>query len=389
MSELPDYTDVLVIGAGPTGLALAATLRAVGVGCCVIDKAEEGHNHSRAVGTLPRTLEMLHQLEVAERMAEVGNVARRVRIFSRDRDRDIATLRLDRLRTDFPYAVLLPQHATERILLCRLRELGGDVHRPFRLCGLRQSGDEVVATAVDAVGEKRTLRAAYAVGADGAGSAVRKLIGVDYPGDAFRHRLVLADLQLDGGSPPDEVHLFFSRAGTVIMGNMPGGLHRVCLSVDDVPHGLTPGTAEELLLERLPVSRRIHVQRLATDSDTPVQHRVAERYRTGRVFLAGDAAHTNSPIIGQGMNLGIQDAITLGNLLATVFLVGEDDLDAYERVRRPIARNAVAVTRRIQRLATERSAWKGGVRDAVFSVAPRLPAVNRAMLARMTRLIDR
>ncbi|WP_407563931.1 FAD-dependent monooxygenase [Streptomyces sp. 184] len=389
MSELPETTDVLVIGAGPTGLALAATLHARGVGCQVVDAAEEGGNYSRAVGTLPRTLEMLRELKVAERLAEAGNRAERIRIFSGDRDRNIATLRLDRLRTDFPFAVLLPQHVNEAVLLGRLRELGGDVHRPYRVSAVQQSASEVVATVTGTDGERRTVRAAYAVGADGTRSDVRKLIKAGFPGETFAQRFILADLELAEGSTPDEIHLFFSRAGAVIMGRMPGRLHRVCLSVDELPGELTAERVEALLRERGPARRRIRVLDVANESYTKIHHRVAERFRVGRVFLAGDAAHVNSPIIGQGMNLGIQDAITLGDLLARALTGGGPGvLDDYERIRLPIARDAVGVTRRINAAATVRSPVKGAVRDSLMPLTT-FPPLNRRMIYRLTRLVDR
>lgn len=388
MNELPETTDVLIVGAGPTGLALAAVLCDAAVDCCVIDGLAEGGNYSRAVGTLPRTLEMLEQLGVAERMVAASNHAQRIRIFSGDRDRNIATLHLRRLDTDFPFAVLQPQHATEGILLTRLGELGGVVHRPLRVTALRQSDHDVVATVADGGGSERTVRAKYVVGADGVRSDVRKMIGVEFIGETFRQRFVLGDLELGDGSPPDEIHLFFSRPGGVIMGHMPGKLHRVCISVDDVPAKLTAGTAEALLRERAPARKRIEVRQVVTDSHTRVHHRVAARFRQGRVFLAGDAAHVNSPIIGQGMNLGIQDGITLGNELVRTLHEGPDTLDAYERIRRPIALDAVGITKRINAAGTQRSTWKSAVRDLILPLSV-IPRVNRTMITRLSRLVDR
>ncbi|MEV4670429.1 FAD-dependent monooxygenase [Actinomadura sp. NPDC049382] len=388
MTGLPKTTDVLIAGAGPTGLSLAATLCAAGVECCVIDGVEEGGNYSRAVGTLPRSLEMLQRIQVGERLAEAGNHAERIRIFSGERDRNIATLRLDRLDTAFPYAVLLPQHTTEEIILARLRELGGGVHRPLKLSGMEQADDEVVAVVADAGGEEHTVRAKYLVGADGTRSDVRRMAGIPFPGETFHQRFVLADMELGGGSPADEIHLFFARPGAVIMGRMPGRLHRVCLSVDRLPDEMTAAAAEALLRQRAPAQRAVRVLRVAHDSHTRIHHRVAERFRVGRVFLAGDAAHVNSPIIGQGMNLGIQDGITLGEVLVKAMNRAEDALDSYERVRRPIAEDAVGATRRLNALATERAPWKGALRDMVLPLTA-IPSVNRKMIYRLSRLVDR
>ncbi|MGH3241148.1 MAG: FAD-dependent oxidoreductase [Spirillospora sp.] len=388
MTELPQTTDVLIVGAGPTGLALAATLRTAGIDCCVIDGVEEGGNYSRAVGTLPRTLEMLQQIKVGDRLAKAGNHAQRIRIFSGERNRNIATFRLDRLNTPFPYAVLLPQHTTEEILLTRLRELDGSVHRPHKLTAITQTAREVTAEVTDPNGHRHTIRARYLVGADGTRSDVRKLTGIGFPGETFHQRFILADLELTGGSPPDEIHLFFSRPGAVIMGNMPGGLHRVCLSVDTLPDELTTAKADALLRERTPAQRPLRVVHVEHDSHTKIHHRIAEQFRKGRVFLAGDAAHTNSPIIGQGMNLGIQDGITLGNTLTSALNGDENTLDTYERIRRPIAKDAVTLTQRLNSIATQRKTWKTTARDSLLPLTT-LPPLNRKMAYRLTRLIDR
>ncbi|KRV46445.1 hypothetical protein AQ490_11105 [Wenjunlia vitaminophila] len=389
MAALPTRTDVLIVGAGPTGLALASTLATAEVPFVAVDQVDEGANYSRAVGTLPRTLQMLDQLQVAERLAKTGNQAQRIRAFSGDRDRTIATLHVDRLATPYPFAVVMPQHHTEEALLGRLRELGGRVHRPWRLTALTQDEDGVTATLQGSDGERHTLWARYAVGADGARSAVRRYAGVAFPGETFRQSFLLADLLLSDGPPPDEIHLFFSRHGAVIMGRMPSGLHRVCISVDQVPEQpLSPQLAQELLRLRAPESHRIRVREVVGSSHTKVHHRIAERFRAGRIFLAGDAAHLNSPIVGQGMNLGIQDGITLGNTLVSTLRDGVDTLDDYERVRRQIAKEAVEFTRRINDLATAKSPSMGAVRDRVAPLVSSLPPVNRRLIARLARVID-
>lgn len=384
--DVPVKTNVLVVGAGPTGLVLATALAAAGVSFVVVDKVEEGGNYSRAVGTLPRTLEMVEGLGIAERMSDTGMRIHRIRMFSGDHDRNIATLRLDKVdATPFPYSVTMPQHRTEELILGRLRELGGDVHRPFRLAGLAQDGDGVTATLEGEGGEVRTVRAAYAVGADGVNSAVRKALGVSFPGDTFRQQFVLSDMRFDGART-DEIHLFFSRQGCVIMGPMPGGLHRVCMSVDRLPgEPLSPEEAQELLDERLPVHPRPRVKEVLGSSHTSVHHRIATRFRVGRVLLAGDAAHTNSPIIGQRMNLGMQDGVVLGSLLAATVRGGDDVLDVYEETRRPQVTAAVENSRRMNGMATERNRWKGALRDTVLPLS-NIPTLNRAMVTRLAQL---
>jgi 2-polyprenyl-6-methoxyphenol hydroxylase-like FAD-dependent oxidoreductase len=389
MTELPDSTDVLVVGAGPTGLTVATSLAAANVRSVVIDRVPQGENFSRAVGTVPRTLEMLEPLDLAGRLADMSNHAERVRVFSGDRNRNIVTLRLDRLSTRFPYIVILAQHLLEDTIAARLRELGTEVLRPLTLTGLTQDGSGVTATVTAPDGAERAIRAKYVVGADGPRSAVRSLTEVPFPGVTFRQPFVLADMRLGNGPPDDEIHLFFSRHGAVIMGHMPSDVFRVCLSLDHAPESaMTAEEAEELLQQRGPADYEPKVIEILHSSRTRVHHRIAQRFRSGRILLAGDAAHVNSPIIGQGMNLGIQEGVTLGAKLAATLRTGVDSLDDYERERRPIAKNAVGITNHINEIATLRSSWGGALRDTLFP-AGNFPPLNKQITRRLSRLIDR
>ncbi|MEV0173481.1 NAD(P)/FAD-dependent oxidoreductase [Streptomyces sp. NPDC050803] len=389
MTDLPDHTDVLVVGAGPTGLVLGCVLASANIPFVLVDRVTEGGNYSRAVGTLPRSLEMLDQVKLGKRLADAGNHARRIKLFSGDRNRRIAALQLHRLPTDYPYATVMPQHHAEEIILTRLRELGADVHRPVTLSGLTQDAAGATAVLRGPEGEERTVRAKYVVGADGSRSDVREQAGIDFPGTTFRQSFVLADMRLTDGPPANEIHLFFSRHGAVVMGHMPDDAYRVCISVDHWPGSqLTGDQARELLEQRSPNRYRPTIIQVLNSSRTLVHHRIATRFRSGRVLLAGDAAHTNSPIIGQGMNLGMQDGITLGNALVDTLSSGVDSLDAYERVRRPIAREAVGITRLINRIGTERNRVVGLVRDSLLPISG-LPPVNRQMTNRLSRLVDR
>jgi 2-polyprenyl-6-methoxyphenol hydroxylase-like FAD-dependent oxidoreductase len=332
---------------------------------------------------------MLEPLGIGDRLADISNHAARVRVFSGDRNRNIVTLRLDRLSTRYPYIVILAQHVLEETIADRLRELGTEVVRPAALTGLKQDGSGVTATVTGPDGAEREIRAKYLVGADGPRSTVRSLAGVAFPGVTFRQPFVLADMRLGSGPPPDEIHLFFSRPGAVIMGHMPDDVYRVCLSLDQAPEStMTAEQAEELLLERGPADYEPKVIEVLHSSQTRVHHRIAERFRTGRVLLAGDAAHVNSPIIGQGMNLGMQEGVTLADALTDTLRTGTDCLDRYERIRRPIAKNAVGITNHINELATLTSPWKGALRDALFPAA-NLPPLNKKITRRLSRLVDR
>jgi 2-polyprenyl-6-methoxyphenol hydroxylase-like FAD-dependent oxidoreductase len=389
MGTLPATTDVMIVGAGPTGLALAAVLATEGVSFVLVDRLAEGANTSRAAVVHARTLEVLEKLEVTDRLCAEGHVVPRLTV--RDRDHVLATIRFDGLPTRYSYTLMVPQHITEEILLGRLRELGGDVHRPYMVTDLRQDANRVTVTVAADGQQPQTVRAWYAVGADGMHSTVRECAGIGFSGGTYEQSFVLADVRMRWPLRADEVTLFFSPAGLVVVAPLPGGRHRVVAIVDDAPE--RPGIADvqRLLDERGPVTGAARVDEIVWSSRFRVHHRVANRYRAGRILLAGDAAHVHSPAGGQGMNTGIQDAVVLGHALAAVLAGGaaESQLDEYERTRRPVAERVVAFTDRMTRVATLRSSRARSVRNGVIGVIGRIPAVRRRLAMELAGLRHR
>jgi 2-polyprenyl-6-methoxyphenol hydroxylase-like FAD-dependent oxidoreductase len=283
---------------------------------------------------------------------------------------------------------MLPQNITEDVLTGRLDQLGGRVHRPYELARLEQDGDGVTATMVG--GE--TVRASYVVGADGMHSAVRDQTGIGFAGDAYGQSFVLADVHLDWEFDEREVMLYFAPAGLVVVAPLPGGRHRIVATVDVAPEQPDRDHIQALLDARGPQKRPARVKDVVWSSRFRVHHRLADRYREGRVFLAGDAAHVHSPAGGQGMNTGIQDAIALGAGLANVLRdgAGERILDTYEAERRPVAADVVAFTHRMTRVATVNRPRVRRIRNATLRVLNRIPAVRRKMALNLSELaIDR
>ncbi|MET7847400.1 FAD-dependent monooxygenase [Streptomyces avermitilis] len=348
-TALPARTEVAIVGAGPAGLALAVTLAASGIDFVVLDKLAEGANTSRAAVVHARTLEVLDELGASEEL-----IARGVQVTQfavRDGSRRLMTVPFDKLPTPHPYTLMVPQYETESVLLARLRALGGDVHRPHEVTSVVQDEDGVTLT----TSTGQTLRAGYVVGTDGMHSTVREAAGIGFTGNAYAESFVLADVVMDWAPGPSEVSLTFGTAGLTVVAPLPNDHYRVVATVDTAPESPDLAFVQQLLDERAPGQAK--VTGLAWSSRFRVHHRVADRYRAGRVLLAGDAAHVHSPAGGQGMNTGIQDGYALGRAFAT------GQLDGYEARRRPIAQRVVAFTDRMTRIATTRSPIARGARN--------------------------
>jgi 2-polyprenyl-6-methoxyphenol hydroxylase-like FAD-dependent oxidoreductase len=388
MSALPATTDVVIVGAGPTGLALACVLAAEGLSFVLVDRLGEGANTSRAAVVHARTLEVLEELEVTDRLRAQGHVVPRFTL--RDRDQVLVTLRFDRLPTRYPYTLMIPQNITEAILLSRLRELGSDVHRPYEVNDVQQDADGVSVTAAADDQQPQTVRARYVVGADGMHSTVGERAGIGFTGDTYEQSFVLADVRMSWPIGADEVMLFLSPEGLVVVAPLPGGRHRVVATMDDAPEHPGIADVQRLLDARGPMTGTARVDEIVWSSRFRVHHRVADRYRAGRILLAGDAAHVHSPAGGQGMNTGIQDAVALGHALAAV-LGGADEsrLDQYERTRRPVAERVVAFTDRLTRMATLRTRRARAVRNAAVVVIGRIPAFRRWLTTELSGLRNR
>src|SRR4029453_15106977 len=211
MTELPDRTDVLVVGAGPVGLAVAASLAGHGHDVTVIDRQTTGANTSRAAVVHARTLEMLERIGVSKRLAGLGIKAQQFSIPGGGRGvgggRRLRAVRVDRLPTEYPYTLMVPQNITEQVLLDRLEELGGSVHRPYVASGVSQTADGAEAP----LDSGDMIKALYVVAADGMNSTIRDLAGLGSDGNGpLPLSFALADVRVEGGLPADEVLLFFS-----------------------------------------------------------------------------------------------------------------------------------------------------------------------------------
>lgn len=380
---LPSATDVLVVGAGPVGLTIAVSLAQQGFDVTVADNQAAGDNTSRAAVVHARTLEVLEPLGVTEAMTALGIHAERFTIM--DRDRLLVPVPFGHLPTAYPYTLMISQADTERILLERLIELGARVARPYTMEKLEQDAEGVTATFADG----SVVRAKYLVGADGMHSTVREQVGIGFTGGSYGESFSLADVQVTGGVSKEEVELFFSPEGLVVVAPLPGGAVRIVATVDEAPAEPDVAFVQGLLDARGPERDRMIVHEVIWGSRFRVHHRVADAYRAGRVLLAGDAAHVHSPAGGQGMNTGIQDATVLGDALAQTLKTGDEaPLDAYAAKRRPVAEQVVKFAGVLTRLATMNKALRP-FRNLVLGTLAKAPAFRNQLAWRLSGLIYR
>ncbi|WP_406055500.1 rifampin monooxygenase [Streptomyces sp. NBC_01077] len=343
--------DVIVVGSGPTGLMLAGELRLHGVHVLVLDKEAEPTRQSRAQGLHVRSIEVMAQRGLLERFLPLGHQITAGGFFA-----GLAKAWPDGLDTAHSYVLAIPQQVTERLLTEHATEVGTEIRRGCEVVGLSQ--DELGVTVELADGEE--LRARYVVGCDGGRSTVRKLLGVDFPGEPARVETLLGEMEMTVS--PEELAAVVAevRKTQLRFGAMPlgDGAYRVVVPaegvVEDRATAPTLDDFKEQLRAVAGTDFGVHSPRwLSRFGDATRQ---AERYRVDRVFLAGDAAHIHPPTGGQGLNLGIQDAFNLGWKLAAA--VGswapEGLLDSYHAERHPVAAEVLDNTRaQIQLMSTE------------------------------------
>jgi 2-polyprenyl-6-methoxyphenol hydroxylase-like FAD-dependent oxidoreductase len=385
---LPFETDVLIVGAGPTGLALACALQQAGVDHVLIDERTESENTSRAAVVHALTLEALDKIGVA---APLGALGRRLERFAiRDRDRRLLEIGFANLPSAFRHILMVPQSTTESQLEQRLTELGGQVRKGVSAVNTMRDGEGAVAVVKSAAGEK-SIRARYVIGADGMHSMVRKAAGIGFPGEAYNASFVLADVRMDWPLGADEVSLFFSSAGLVVVAPLPDGSFRVVATVDNAPEQSTVGEIQRLLDARGPTHAPCRVEEIVWTSRFRVHHRLADSYRNGPFLLIGDAAHVHSPAGGQGMNTGMVDSILLGEALTRVVRDGapESALDDYARLRRPAAQEVLHLVGRLTRIATLRAPSARWMRNLVLRGLNRIAPFKRKVMLALSGLSRR
>jgi 2-polyprenyl-6-methoxyphenol hydroxylase-like FAD-dependent oxidoreductase len=376
--------DVLIVGAGPVGLALAAELRHKGVDALIIDRNRDAAQTSRACVIHARTLEVLEPLGVTAQLLAAGVKVPIFRI--RDRDRALVTIDFSEIESDYPFTLMYPQDRTERVLLATLERLRGEVHRPSELIDFQTRQERIVAN-VSTGGAVVPIEARWLVGCDGMHSTVREQAGIPFEGAPYEQGFVLADLSMRWPLSREEVSLFYSPQGLVVVAPLPDDRFRIVATDGAAPEHPSKDYVQALLDARGPSVDRALVHDVAWSSRFRIHHRVARTARSGRILLCGDAAHVHSPAGGQGMNTGIQDAMSLAPLLAAVLRGGDEALlDRWAVERHRIAADVVTMTDRMTRMATLTSPLAQSLRNAAVALLGHVPPVRAAAARRLAEL---
>ena len=371
-------SQVAVVGAGPTGLMLACELALGGTKVRLLEERTDMPNITRAFAVHARTLELLDARGLADELIPRGLVVPQVA------PPGGTTLDLTELHSRFGMVLMVPQSGTELLLQTRADELGVEIVRGAEVVGLTQDDEAVT---VECAGGD-SVRADYVVGCDGAHSAVRSLLGIDFVGKQYETHILLADVHL--ASPPqDGLFAKASPEGVVLFVPFGDGLFRAI--------------AWDRLREQAPLSEPVTLEeirsafgRIAGDdfgmtemswsSRFLSERRQARHYRRGRVFLAGDAAHVHSPLGGQGMNTGLGDAMNLGWKLAAAVRGSAPNwlLDTYERERHPVGAGVLRMTDAFNQIVLDRSALRRAVRSFALGTVLRIPRTRRMVAERLS-----
>ncbi|MEF2070839.1 FAD-dependent monooxygenase [Consotaella aegiceratis] len=370
--------EVLVVGAGPTGLMAANLLRRSGVDVRIVDQRRQPSQESRAFAVSARSLELFASLGLADRLFEHGVVNSQIQFFiSGDH---VGGLDFDRASSDdtpFQFILMIPQSRTEAVLLDALREDGIEVERGVDVTGFEQDEAGVRVTAKRGDDASFEIAAGYVIGADGAHSIVRNGLNLRFEGAKYPQSFLLGDVAVDWELDHARFRVFMHGERIGLFFPLHGSNLSRVMTTD--MSGQTSSDADEqaeLALEDLEASFQkaaglpVRLRDPTWLTHFRTHHRVVDRYRVGRVFVAGDAAHIHSPAGGQGMNTGLQDAANLAWKLAALLRGGADDalLDTYESERLPVAREVLRFTDRLFEAAAGQTGWRARMRDLLAPV---------------------
>ena len=348
--------DVLVVGAGPTGLTAALHLVDRGIGVRIVEKRAEPSPHSKAFGVNPRTLTLHESTGVTERMLAQGFKMRAVNAWKGGKK--LFRIQLSTVNHKYPFMLVHSQAESEALMREALKERGVTVEREVELTRLTMQPGGAEATLNHADGKKETLKPPVILGADGPSSTVRKSLGVSFSGSRFDEPWKLYDIELDTPLDRNEAHIFLLEAGGMFIVRLDERLWRV---ISNVPN----------LLEQLPQDTT-HGE-VGWESDFGISSLLVERFQEGNAYLAGDAAHIHSGLGARGMNLGVEDAYVFANLAAS------GRLDFYHRLRHPVDQAVVHQTERMTEIPRGKKTFAKVARTLIPFLAPFIPLGQRGI----------
>ncbi|MFA6209845.1 MAG: FAD-dependent monooxygenase [Candidatus Obscuribacterales bacterium] len=371
MPKIVDHSQiapVLVVGAGPTGLTLALELIRRGISCRLIDKLPEPGDKSKALAIHARSLEMFETMGLAEKLIAEGNIVGGFSMHTgKTRLARVSTAEID---SPYPFILMLPQCDIERILTAQFISMGGSIERGVELVNLSEPSSVVTASLSHLDGETETAEFKWVVGCDGAHSIVRKLLKLPFEGTEYAEQFVLADVDIQSGIAEDEVSTYFHEDGALVF--FPMGKHRF-RTMANVAESTVSGDAPTLSFMQDLLDKRgpgdVKILKTHWLAWFRIHRRSVSTYRVGHTFVAGDAAHIHSPVGGQGMNTGMQDAYNLAWKLALVIQANAPDnlLNSYQEERHPVGQELIKGTDMATKLAFLRNPVAKQIRNHMMS----------------------
>lgn len=385
-------SEVLIVGAGPTGLTLALWLTRQGVGVRLIDKSAGPGETSRAMAVQARTLELYRQVGIAEAVVAAGHRTPAMNLWARGKRRARIALQDSAAGiSPYPFVLVYPQDRHERLLIEQLASLGVTVERDTELVAVEDRGDRVGVRLRLPDGREQAAEAGYLAACDGARSPVRHWLGIGFEGGTYRQVFYVADVELDGLQSTGEAHIALGDGDFILLlAYSQAGHYRLIGTVRDARADRAEQLSFADVSDDAIGNLGVRIDRVNWFSTYRVHHRVADAFRRGRVFLLGDAAHVHSPVGGQGMNTGILDAINLSWKLADVLKgrAGDAVLDSYAAERQAFARTLVNTTDRAFTLVTAEGSVASFVRTYVAPTLASLAYRSRNASELMFRTVS-
>lgn len=390
--------DVLVIGAGPTGLLMAAEAARYGMTCRIIDKIKKPSDKSRALAIQPRTLEIFDYLDIVDSFIKEGTKIQRGNQYCKAQR--LVQVHFDQLDTDYPFVLSIEQSKTEHILAEYLKSFGLEIERETEMIDLQDRGDKAWALCQKSDGKKEEIEARWLIGCDGAHSLTRKKLKFPFLGKAFPSALSLADVKIKWKYPHDELSIFLNPDGLLVAIPMPGeNRYRVVFELERCRNLLKEEYAEthgQIKTDKVPDPSLEEVSAIVAKHGDPnaivsapvwlanfhINTRLVESYQKGRIFLAGDAAHIHSPAGGQGMNSGLQDAFNLAWKLSSK---NQSLIDTYSEERRSWGKRLLKTTRIFTRIATLRNPIAAALRNTLMrTIGPKIQKKAAAAISQIS-----